>query len=83
MSVSLFPTRKSEESLLDCSNMAWHQIVESAHPLVPLWDGCHGAAEYTPEQLRAMAKLMPTKFSTYGFSEALEELAKRGGAFLY
>lgn len=83
MSVSLTPINDPDsDSLMDVSNGTWDHLTKLASPPVIRWNQLHDTRLYSPEELRAIAKVIPAEWASYGWAESLEELAKAGGAIL-
>lgn len=82
MSVSLTPINDPEGESVDMSNGTWHELTRLAAPAVKRWNDLHDPIVYTPEELRAIAAVVPKEWSGFGWTEALEYLAQAGGAEL-
>ncbi len=82
MSVSLTPLNDPEgDSFVDMDNHSWHRLTRAAAGVTP-WNDLHDPLVYTPEELRAIAAVIPAEWASFGWAKGLEDLAAAGGATL-
>jgi hypothetical protein len=79
MSVSLTPINDPDGESLNVSNVTWDKLCLLAAPAVKPWNGYNDLSIYTPEELRAIAAVVPDDWKEFKFAERLEALAQAGG----